>query len=324
MHARGRASAACDASTLLSRTRTGRRPRNYRRRTVALRTRSTLRQSGVLRRSVARPQLAQQRRPQALLDDERDRAGLLGERLHVLDVVAGDEDDHRVRPRRPSAGAPSRSRRAPASGRRAAPCRGRSRSTARDRLGARRRLAGEREPRRRRDQRARGLEEDRLVVDGEDLDGAHARQLSRRVATRTGASRVGRMAIRVAVAEDSLLVREGICELLAHEPDVEVVAAVGDLPSLERAIDDGRARRRAHRHPHAARRHRRGHPARRAAARHQPADRRRRAEPARRPGLRARAARARVRPAAPTCSRTGCPTAPSCSPRSAPSPPAGR
>src|SRR5262245_41872207 len=45
------------------------------------------------------------------------------------------------------------------------------------------------------------------------------------------------MAIRVAVAEDSLLVREGICELLAREPDVEVVAAVGDLPSIERAVD---------------------------------------------------------------------------------------
>ena len=44
------------------------------------------------------------------------------------------------------------------------------------------------------------------------------------------------MAIRVVVAEDSLLVREGICELLAGEPDVEVVAAVGDLPSLERAV----------------------------------------------------------------------------------------
>src|SRR3954468_5300853 len=44
------------------------------------------------------------------------------------------------------------------------------------------------------------------------------------------------MRIRVAVADDSLLVREGICELLAHEPDVDVVAAVGDLPSLERAV----------------------------------------------------------------------------------------
>ena len=44
------------------------------------------------------------------------------------------------------------------------------------------------------------------------------------------------MTIRIVVAEDSLLVREGIRELLATEPDVEVVAAVADLPSLEQAI----------------------------------------------------------------------------------------
>ena len=48
------------------------------------------------------------------------------------------------------------------------------------------------------------------------------------------------MAIRVVVGEDSLLVREGICELLASEPDVDVVAAVGDLPALERAVADER------------------------------------------------------------------------------------
>jgi DNA-binding NarL/FixJ family response regulator len=46
------------------------------------------------------------------------------------------------------------------------------------------------------------------------------------------------MGIRVVVAEDNLLVREGICELLAHGPDVEVVGAVADLPSLERATAD--------------------------------------------------------------------------------------
>jgi DNA-binding NarL/FixJ family response regulator len=45
------------------------------------------------------------------------------------------------------------------------------------------------------------------------------------------------MTIRVALAEDNLLVRQGICDLLAQDPDVEVVAAVGDLPSLERAIE---------------------------------------------------------------------------------------
>jgi DNA-binding NarL/FixJ family response regulator len=45
------------------------------------------------------------------------------------------------------------------------------------------------------------------------------------------------VAIRVVVAEDNLLVREGICELIARESDVEVVAAVGDLRSLEPAVE---------------------------------------------------------------------------------------
>ena len=45
------------------------------------------------------------------------------------------------------------------------------------------------------------------------------------------------MAIRIVVGEDNLLVREGICELLAHEDGVQVVAAVGDLHSLEQAIE---------------------------------------------------------------------------------------
>jgi DNA-binding NarL/FixJ family response regulator len=44
------------------------------------------------------------------------------------------------------------------------------------------------------------------------------------------------VAIRVALAEDNLLVREGLSQLLGHDPDVEVVSAVGDLPSLERVV----------------------------------------------------------------------------------------
>jgi DNA-binding NarL/FixJ family response regulator len=43
--------------------------------------------------------------------------------------------------------------------------------------------------------------------------------------------------IRIAVAEDNLLVRTGICDLLAGESGVEVVAAVGDLASLEDAVE---------------------------------------------------------------------------------------
>ncbi|HEV8151720.1 MAG TPA: response regulator transcription factor [Solirubrobacteraceae bacterium] len=44
------------------------------------------------------------------------------------------------------------------------------------------------------------------------------------------------MSIRVALAEDNLLVREGLSQLLGHDPEVEVVSAVGDLPSLEQAV----------------------------------------------------------------------------------------
>jgi DNA-binding NarL/FixJ family response regulator len=40
------------------------------------------------------------------------------------------------------------------------------------------------------------------------------------------------VSIRVVVAEDSLLVREGVCRLLADAPSVDVVAAYGDLDSL--------------------------------------------------------------------------------------------
>jgi len=42
--------------------------------------------------------------------------------------------------------------------------------------------------------------------------------------------------IRVVVGEDTYLVREGIRRLLEPEPDIEVVAACADLPSLLEAI----------------------------------------------------------------------------------------
>jgi DNA-binding NarL/FixJ family response regulator len=41
----------------------------------------------------------------------------------------------------------------------------------------------------------------------------------------------------VALAEDSLIVREGIQRLLANTPDVEIVAMCGDLDSLIDAVD---------------------------------------------------------------------------------------
>jgi DNA-binding NarL/FixJ family response regulator len=45
------------------------------------------------------------------------------------------------------------------------------------------------------------------------------------------------VAIRVAIAEDNLLVREGLERLLGLQPDVEVVASCGDLDALYAAVD---------------------------------------------------------------------------------------
>ena len=46
------------------------------------------------------------------------------------------------------------------------------------------------------------------------------------------------MPIRVALGEDSLIVREGVRQLLAVDPEVEIVAAVADELSLRQACDD--------------------------------------------------------------------------------------
>ncbi len=45
------------------------------------------------------------------------------------------------------------------------------------------------------------------------------------------------MGIRVTIAEDSLLVREGIEQLLLGESGIELVASCGDLPSLLAAVE---------------------------------------------------------------------------------------
>ena len=45
------------------------------------------------------------------------------------------------------------------------------------------------------------------------------------------------MPIRVVLGEDSLFVREGLRQLLRSDPDMEIVAAVGDLDSLIEACD---------------------------------------------------------------------------------------
>ena len=48
------------------------------------------------------------------------------------------------------------------------------------------------------------------------------------------------MPVSIAVADDSLIVREGIAQLLAEHPDIEVVASCPDLDSLIAAVDDER------------------------------------------------------------------------------------
>jgi DNA-binding NarL/FixJ family response regulator len=47
------------------------------------------------------------------------------------------------------------------------------------------------------------------------------------------------MVIKLVVAEDSLLVREGIVRLLSGYDDVEIAAIVEDLPQLLAAVDEG-------------------------------------------------------------------------------------
>src|SRR3954447_4702517 len=44
------------------------------------------------------------------------------------------------------------------------------------------------------------------------------------------------MSLRVVVAEDSLLVREGIVSVLGRQDDLEVVAVCADLPELLTAV----------------------------------------------------------------------------------------
>jgi DNA-binding NarL/FixJ family response regulator len=43
--------------------------------------------------------------------------------------------------------------------------------------------------------------------------------------------------VAIALADDSLIVREGVAQILAAEPEMRVVASCGDLPSLLAAVD---------------------------------------------------------------------------------------
>lgn len=47
------------------------------------------------------------------------------------------------------------------------------------------------------------------------------------------------MTLRVVVAEDSLLVREGVQQVIDRQPDLEVVGACDDLPSLRARLEAG-------------------------------------------------------------------------------------
>jgi DNA-binding NarL/FixJ family response regulator len=46
------------------------------------------------------------------------------------------------------------------------------------------------------------------------------------------------MSLRVVIAEDVLIVREGVLRMLGFQDDIEVVAAVDDLPQLLAAVDE--------------------------------------------------------------------------------------
>ena len=48
------------------------------------------------------------------------------------------------------------------------------------------------------------------------------------------------MPVAIALADDSLIVREGVGQILATEPEMRVVASCGDLPSLLAAVDTQR------------------------------------------------------------------------------------
>jgi DNA-binding NarL/FixJ family response regulator len=45
------------------------------------------------------------------------------------------------------------------------------------------------------------------------------------------------MSVAIALADDSVIAREGVARILAAEPDIEVVASCGDLPSLLEAVE---------------------------------------------------------------------------------------
>ena len=109
------------------------------------------------------------------------------------------------------------------------------------------------------------------------------------------------MALRVVIAEDNLLVREGVVKLLDHQAERR---GRGHVRQLRRAHGRGRARRpgrRRHRHPDATDGHRRRHPRRAQLRERTPTMGVVVLQPVLRPGLRPRAPRAVAPRAGPTC-----------------------
>ena len=45
------------------------------------------------------------------------------------------------------------------------------------------------------------------------------------------------MAVAIALADDGVIVREGVARVLAAQPGMEVVVSCGDLPSLLEAVE---------------------------------------------------------------------------------------
>jgi DNA-binding NarL/FixJ family response regulator len=48
------------------------------------------------------------------------------------------------------------------------------------------------------------------------------------------------MPIAIVLADDSLIMREGVARILADQPEVRIVASCGDLPSLMAAVESER------------------------------------------------------------------------------------
>ena len=97
--------------------------------------------------------------------------------------------------------------------------------------------------------------------------------------------------ITVFLADDNILVREGVRALLDLAPDLEVVGTAEDYDSLVAGADPGRARRGDHRHPHASRLPGRGHRRGQGGAQAPSGHRHRHPLPVRRPRVRHLAAR---------------------------------